>query len=223
MTCSDTTNCGLPASGGHALAGFVPSLHRGGQTDDIQRLVDKSCRGCQVSFNDLVSRYEKKILRFFYARTGRLPDAEDLAQETLISAWRNLRQFRRTGSFEGWLFSIAINKLRSRLRSRRFFLPLSIFSVSSRPGPSQINDNIDSAEQFWKTVRRCLSDEQFNALLLKYRCGLSIGEIAESMGKTCVSVKVLLHRGRCRLHKKLSKTSFLQDFCRQNAANSNTF
>ena len=193
------------------------------QTSRVEQLVVQASRGCRQSFDQLTTLYEKKLLGFFYARTGRLADAEDLAQETLILAWRKMDQFRHSGSFEGWLFSIAINRLHSRIRNRRFFLPLSDMFGSSVPGPGQAANTSDQVQQFWKTVRQHLSYDQFNALLMRYRSGLSVEETAQAMGKSRTSVKVLLHRGKCRLHQRLSQTSFLQDFLAQNSTNSGTF
>src|ERR1700675_1938667 len=79
------------------------------ELDDEQRWVRMSQAGDHEAFEALVARHQRMIHSLTYRMTGSLADAEDLAQETFINAYRQIGSYRGTSKFSTWLYRIAIN------------------------------------------------------------------------------------------------------------------
>src|SRR5216684_7781423 len=71
-----------------------------------QKLVEQAAAGDQEAFAVLVGRYGQPILSLCYSSILDAAEAEDLAQEVFVSAWRNLRRFRGEAAFSTWLFAL---------------------------------------------------------------------------------------------------------------------
>lgn len=106
----------------------------------VQRIRD----GDTVAWNDLISRYEGRLLAFVESRLGRRAPSEDIVQETFIGFMNSLPNYDFKRPLEGYLFSICAHKLTDHLRreGRRPVLPLSDGSSDSREpweltGPSR--------------------------------------------------------------------------------------
>ncbi|MBL8273539.1 MAG: hypothetical protein JNJ74_07005, partial [Xanthomonadales bacterium] len=79
-------------------------------------LVAQSVAGHRPAFEQIVSRYQALVCSVAYSATGSLSQSEDLAQETFLSAWRQLRGLREPERLAGWLCGIARNLAHNRLR-----------------------------------------------------------------------------------------------------------
>src|SRR3989442_4806556 len=86
-----------------------------------RQLVEQTLRGDDEAFATLVARYGQPIISLCYASTLDRADAEDLAQEIFLTAWRKLATFRGDAAFSTWLFALARNACvdRSRRQSAR--------------------------------------------------------------------------------------------------------
>lgn len=187
----------------NAARKVVPSSRR--------ELVVAARAGCKDSFAELVHLHTDSLLRFFYTRLRNMADAEDLTQEAFLLAWRNIDQCRQDGSFSAWLFAIALNQLRTRMRRKKILLPLMNILSCGRPGPEQHVAGKEQDEYLWGVAEKTLSTDQYNAMLLRYRAELSTGEIAEAMNKTHSHIKVLLHRARIKLHNRFGESQTLEN------------
>ena len=76
--------------------------------DDLD-LVHRSQTGDTAAYEDLVRRYHRKIYGLIYSMTGSREDAEDLAQEVFVKAWKALGHFREQSGFYTWIYRIALN------------------------------------------------------------------------------------------------------------------
>jgi RNA polymerase sigma-70 factor (ECF subfamily) len=101
---------GEPRTGAPALAG--PLL-------DEQSVVARAREGDPGAFAQLVDRYGGPVLSLCYASTANRADAEDLAQEVFLQAWRGLARFRGESAFSTWLFALARNRCVDRARRAR--------------------------------------------------------------------------------------------------------
>ncbi len=89
------------------------------------------------AFGDLVRRYQSPMRAFLRKLTrGDAALADDLAQETFVRAWRKLETFRAEGRFSTWLFGIAVNEFRARLRRDRRHLWEEPGDQSANPEPA---------------------------------------------------------------------------------------
>ena len=104
--------------------------------DEDRALVDRARLGDEDAFGDLVRKYQHRIVNFARALVAETADAEDVAQEAFLRAFRALRQFRGQSSFKTWLYQIAANTARThagRRRAKREVQPLD----SPRGGPGE--------------------------------------------------------------------------------------
>src|SRR3989304_9090500 len=83
-------------------------------TDD--ELVVQSLTGDRDAFGRIVTRYQSLVCSLAYSATGSLTHSEDLAQETFVTAWKQLKQLREPGKLRSWLCGIARNLINNWLR-----------------------------------------------------------------------------------------------------------
>jgi RNA polymerase sigma-70 factor (ECF subfamily) len=141
---------------------------------------------------------------------GSREEAEDLGQETFLRVCRQAPRYRPTGQFRSWLFRIAGNLARSRLRRRRI-----LDWVRFEPGRHDVAAAEEPAdrrlerEEQRRAVRAALArlpDRQRQAILLRRYEGLSHREIASALNTTVPAVESLLHRALVALKKDLART-----------------
>src|SRR5437764_10485910 len=82
-------------------------------------LIERCREGDEHAFRHLVEIHHDRVYRVAYAVTGSSMEAEDVAQETFLKAWRSLKQFRGGSSLSTWLTRIALNAGRDSLRRQR--------------------------------------------------------------------------------------------------------
>ena len=80
-------------------------------------LIARASAGDDNAFRDLVEVHSRELQVHCYRILGSLQDAEDALQETLVSAWRNMGDFRQRSSLRTWLYQIATNRCLSMLRA----------------------------------------------------------------------------------------------------------
>src|SRR3954464_8898469 len=91
------------------------------ETMDVadDELVASSLAGDREAFGEIVARYQTLVCSLAYARTGSVAQSQDLAQETFITAWRELRKLREPGKLKSWLCTIARNLTHDSLREQQ--------------------------------------------------------------------------------------------------------
>ncbi|HEX9927492.1 MAG TPA: sigma-70 family RNA polymerase sigma factor, partial [Pyrinomonadaceae bacterium] len=89
------------------------------QTRTDEKLVEMALAGNSDAFGEIVRRWERKIFALCYGMLGREEDARDAAQETFVSAFRNLNGFRGDAKVSSWLHRIAVNQCLTRLRRQK--------------------------------------------------------------------------------------------------------
>lgn len=135
-------------------------------------------------------------------------EAEDVLQDSLLSAFLHLPQYAGRSQFRTWLFSILLNSARTKVRRRRPDRYISLEEVSDGmiPDPAPQPDQIVARQEIRKIVRDALNDfspEFRTAYYLCYVKGLSKREAADRVGVNPQTFKVRLFRGRRRLASKL--------------------
>jgi RNA polymerase sigma factor (sigma-70 family) len=174
-------------------------------------LVAASLAGDHAAFGELADRHGPQLTALAGRLLGDAVEAEDLTQETLLQAYLGLDRLRDPERFSSWVYGIALNLAKMRLRSRRNgALPvLGIDAtrlaalVAADPSPAEVVE----ARELWSLVASALDVlpvEQRRAVLLHYLDGLSCEEIAALLGEPAGTVRVRLHRARARLRERLS-------------------
>lgn len=152
-----------------------PRVVRSGEEHD---LVAQACGGNQLAFASLVDRYGPAVLSLCYASTLNPSDAEELAQDVFLAAWRGLGRFRGDSAFSTWLFSLARNACVDRARRAASRPRLaSEREQQDAVAPSGDEEDRRTARAIFEVAAR-LSAPLRQAMLLRDVQGLSYEEIA---------------------------------------------
>lgn len=164
-------------------------------------------------YNELMRRYERKILSFiFHMLKSAHMDAlaEDLCNETFYKAYRSLQSFREVeASFSTWLYTIARNTVLSELRKHKA-QNVSLDEtglIPQAPLESMPEQNLLRNEKV-SMVREAINslpEKQKSALILREYDGMDYQEIAGILGQTVSSVKSLLFRARASVKVQLEQ------------------
>jgi RNA polymerase sigma-70 factor (ECF subfamily) len=167
-------------------------------------------------YHELIRPYERSVYMMALSYMKNDADAEDVAQEAFVRAFRNLASFRAEAKFSTWLISIALNEARSRLRRQSI---VRMDSLDEPPAedkgasPALLRDwrEIPSDAVERDEVRRLIQVAVENlpeiyrqVFLLRDVEELNINETAEALNISVPSVKVRLHRARMMLQKQLA-------------------
>jgi RNA polymerase sigma-70 factor (ECF subfamily) len=157
-------------------------------------------------------RYQTLIYGLVYHQVGNFTDAQDVAQEAFIKAFRSIDQLTEPERFGSWLKSTAANECRMWLRSRQGTIPLD--EVEALPSYTRL------ADEKWRQRERqaeiaqaveSLPEKSRLVMTLYYLSGLSCREIGESMGIAENAVKQHLHRARKQL-KEIMMSEIEEDY-----------
>jgi RNA polymerase sigma-70 factor, ECF subfamily len=181
-----------------------------------RELIRRIQNGESEKFYELVRPFERRVYAAAFAILRNEADAEDVAQEAILKAFANLRQFRAEARFSTWLIQITVNEARMR---RRRAHP----EVMEPIGEREDDDGTYTPREFadWREVpSEALERKEVRALLLealeslgsKYRevfvlrdvQHLSIEEVSETLGISTASVKTRLLRARLMLRDLLA-------------------
>jgi RNA polymerase sigma-70 factor (ECF subfamily) len=171
----------------------------------IARLVDEAREGDAWAFGRLFDHYHLGIHRYIASRIHRPADAEDLTQLVFVKALEALPRYQDRGiPFAGWLFRLARNAVIDFVRTRRDHLGLDVLLDSPRPGPGP--DELFVVRQDMDAVGAALAtltDDQRDAIALRFFAGLSAREAAQAMGKQEGTVRGLQFRAIAALRREL--------------------
>lgn len=161
-----------------------------------EQLVELALGGTSNAFDELVTRYQGRLLRFLLTRTDSRSDAEDAIQDAFINAYRYLGSFDPRWRFSTWLYRIALRNL-ARQRRPEWHEP----DVEAVDHCDPLAACIAASENrnVWLTAKSLLPDDAFNAMWLKYVEDLSVREIARALDRSMSWTKVALFRSRQKL------------------------
>jgi RNA polymerase sigma-70 factor, ECF subfamily len=179
-------------------------------------LIARVLAGESDVFRELIRPYERLVYVTIYAILKNETEAEDGAQETMISAFRNLKSFRGEAKFSTWLVTIAMNEARKRLRKAMTAAEDSLDEPSEeaegdftpavltdwREIPLQALERKELKEKLQEAVRM-LPEKYREVFVLRDIEELNQEETAAALGINVPLVKVRLHRARMVLQKML--------------------
>ncbi len=161
------------------------------------------------AFTELVTRYEQRLFNFLLRRVPCAADAEDIVQEAFVRAWQSIDRYDPTWEFSTWLYTIArrlaANEVASARRRARHQPTTNAHAQST--DPLQIVADRESQTNLWTIAQRVLNSDQQTALWLRYSEQMSVQDIANVLGRTRVSVRVLMFRARKALADEMTQTS----------------
>lgn len=185
-----------------------------------EALVRRAQGGDKAAFDDLIRRYERRIVTVAYRWVGQRDDALDLAQETFLHAYRALSGFRAESTFRTWLYQIVINLARNR---RRWYArhqvsrtvswdqpagedpdapPLSERVADPAPNPRARAEASGFGERLQRALEK-IPPEMKSVVVLRDMEERTYEEIAQILKQPVGTVKSRLHRGRALLKEAL--------------------
>ena len=183
---------------------------------DEQHMIAAILAGDTQLFHELIRPYERRVFAMAVSLLHNEADAEEIAQEAFLKAFRKLSTFRGDASFSTWLITITLNEGRSLLR-RKSLVPMeSLDGTQDEPAnisPALLRDwkEIPSQALERREVRLVLQEAiatlpaiYREVFLLRDVEELSIKESAEVLQVSIASIKVRLHRARMMLQKELA-------------------
>lgn len=178
-------------------------------------LVRRVQRGDKGAFDLLVLKYQHKVVKLVMRYVRSSAEAEDIAQEAFIKAYRALPQFRGDSAFYTWLYRIAINTAKNALASRDrspivYDLDLqdndSSYEAQSRLRDPDTPEGLVLTEEIRQTVNAAidaLPEDLRTAIVLRELEGLSYEEIASAMECPVGTVRSRIFRAREAIDRRL--------------------
>jgi len=188
-------------------------------TEEEHHLVKRFQDGDADVMTDIVNLFEQSLYNFGLRMCGQKEDAEDIIQETFLSAFRYLKSFREETRLKNWLFKIAANACFRKRRKKKCEPDRELSLENIMPGEGaagryDIPDwNNNPAESLLRGELKQVIDEAVQELPPMYRMvfnlrdmeGFSTEETAAIMDVTPQAVKTRLHRARLFLRKSISE------------------
>lgn len=162
----------------------------------IDQLVRQTLAGDRNAFGILVEAHQQVAFALACQQAAARADAEEIAQEAFLRAYRDLAKLRKPALFAKWLYSIVINVARERRRRQK--PTVSIETVLDIPGPSVDPDERAALRELLARVAG-LPEKYRVPLTLRYAEGLKYGEIADRLGIRETAARSRVHRARALL------------------------
>jgi RNA polymerase sigma-70 factor (ECF subfamily) len=184
------------------------------QDENDQELVRRVQSGDQSAFNVLVLKYQHRVLKLISRFVRDAAEAEDVAQEAFLKAYRALASFRGDSAFYTWLYRIAINTAKNALVAQRrrpvdFDLDLQDpeqFERQAKLKEADTPEGVVLTEEIRQAVEQAmeqLPEDLRTAIVLRELEGLSYEEIAAAMDCPVGTVRSRIFRAREAIDKKL--------------------
>lgn len=174
------------------------------------RVLELCTQGDQAAFEQLVTRYQGLLCAMAYSAVGNSARSEDLAQETFIIAWKDLKTLRDRTKFKSWLCGIARNLINQSIRkeSRNPATSAASFELvaeaaSVDPSPAEEVIRAEEEALVWQSLEK-IPETYREPLVLYYREDQSISRVAGILDLTTDTVKQRLSRGRKMLRNEVT-------------------
>jgi len=187
-------------------------------------LVDQAKAGNRSALARLADQFHQEIFRMVFYRIRSKVDAEDITQDVFLKAFQKISSVKEAAKFRGWLFSIALNRIRDFQRKKRF---RSLFKkddehIESHPTEKTGSEQPEALAQvlqkdFWRQVGLILEKlptMEREVFLLRFFDHLSIKEIAGALKKNESTVKTHLYRALAKFKKEPAMRQLLNEIIR---------
>ena len=174
--------------------------------DEDIRLMFAVAAGDSNALRELIDKWKKPLINFFYRSLGSYAESEDLAQQVFIKLYRAAGRYQARAKFSTFLFHIArrvlLNEFRRRSRKPVEYVDPQEFHYGESEDP-EVRRRLKEIEEIFQLAIKKLPEKHRSALLLYKQQQLSYQEIAEIMKANENAVKTWIHRARKQLRKEM--------------------
>ncbi len=164
-------------------------------------LMSRLQNGDANAMNEMVCRFGPGLNRLVGRLTGWSAESDDILQEVFLTAWRKAAAFQGSGSLEGWLRKLAVNRCRNHRRTRSAFKRmLDRFALRSKTTTADQLSLDESAGALRIALARLKTADRA-VFVLYYLEDMSGEQVAEALGARIETIHVRLHRARLRLRE----------------------
>ncbi len=185
------------------------AMDRAPGTSGEQALVERARRGDPTAFDRLVATRLAPTVRLARAIVGDHAEADDVAQDAFVQAWRNLPTLRDPAKFDAWFGRIVVNAARGSMRRRRNVMTVDIDALSidgeSHPALGRHDPGMEGLAELdaLESAFARLSVDQRTILALHHLEERSVADIAAMLGIPTGTAKWRLHAARTALERAL--------------------
>jgi len=175
---------------------------------EFAAILERAIAGDVSAFEQILLRYERRVLSVAWRLLGKQEDAQDAAQEVFLRAFRYLHRFDRRRPFEPWLMKMTVNVCHDLGRKRSQY-PHEAVDPDFLRGSSDPHGDLHSEEQK-QLLRRALQElpeKERAAIVLRDIEGLSTAEVAEILGSSEPTVRSQISTARLKIRKMLKRGS----------------
>ena len=179
---------------------------------DQEHIIARARRGDADAFEQLVAAYRNQVFRLALRMCGNEADADEVAQEAFLSAWKGLPNFRGESRFSTWLYQLtthaAIDLMRREKRQAAAEDIDEITTADDGPSPQQQVERAETQREIRSALMQ-LPEEYRQVLLLRFMQELSYEEIGRALKLPVGTVKSRLNRAKAQLKDILSRSGNL--------------
>jgi RNA polymerase sigma factor (sigma-70 family) len=175
------------------------------QMEELQ-IIERVQQGDTNAFSCLVTKYQDVVFSIALKVLKNRNEAEEMAQETFIKAFRSISSFRGKSKFSTWLFSIAYNTCITSVRKKK--IPATSIDLIQLNDEDDDWDDLEITEEerskMLEMSLKKLPEDDYTLIILYYYEEQSIEDVSRIMGLSESNVKVKLHRARKKLYSIMS-------------------
>jgi RNA polymerase sigma-70 factor (ECF subfamily) len=177
----------------------------GSMITEEHEIIKRCLNGDADQYAVLVDSYSAMAFNVAYRMLGNASIAKNLAQDSFISAYTALENFKFDSKFSSWLYRIVVNKCRDHLKTQKETVSVDEIAwlvPSQAQTPEQALSSRETGDMIQKALR-ALPVDQREVIVLKHVEGLDSGEIEDILSVGVNALKVRAHRGREKLKELL--------------------
>jgi RNA polymerase sigma-70 factor (ECF subfamily) len=185
-------------------------MTRGGPEDEREAeftlILQRAIAGDVSAFEQVIARYERRVLTLAWRLLGSFEDAQDASQEVFLRTFRFLHRFDKGRPFEPWFVRITVNVCRD-LRRKRQRQPDSLIDADALKSSSNPDADLHSQQQRQMLYRALqeLPEKERAAVVLRDIEGLSTAEVAEILGSSEATVRSQISNARLKIKRAVKR------------------
>lgn len=185
------------------MAGLVPEIENSGDAELSVQILKRAIAGDRVAFDQIILRYERRVLATAFRLLGRKEDAQDAAQEVFLRLYRFMHRFDEKRDLLPWLYRMTVNVCHDLHRRRYRLEGLRVeeaIAASIAFDPARETMRMER-RQIVETALRTLTERERAAIVLRDIEGLSTKEVAAILGSSETTVRSQVSLARVKIKR----------------------